>query len=57
MSSQRLPGLVKGPKKGHSGSKINFFEIDPEGGLGAWEAQKTHFYGYLSLFGPLLGPL
>ena len=50
-------GLVKGQKKGHFGSKIDFSEIDPEGGLGAWGAQKTHFYGGLSLFWPSFRPL
>ena len=56
MASQRpfrsFQGLAKGPKKGHLGSKIDFSEIDPEGGLGAWGAQKIHFYGGLSLFRP-----
>ena len=50
-------GLAKGPKRGHFGSKIDFSEIDPEGGLGAWGAQKTHFYGDLSLFWPSFRPL
>ena len=50
-------GLVKGQKKGHFGPKIDFSEIDPEGGLGAWGAQKTHFYDDLGLFLPLFRPL
>ena len=44
--------LAMGQKKGHFGSKIDFSEIDPEGGLGAWGGQKTHFYGGLSMFWP-----
>ena len=46
-----------GPKKGLWGSKIDFSEIDPEGGLGARGAQEKHFYGDLRLFWPFLGPL
>ena len=44
-----LSGACKGAEKG---SKIDFSEIDPEGGLRAWGARKTHFYGDLSLFWP-----
>ena len=49
-------GLAKGPKKGRLGSKIDFSEIYPEDGLGAWGAQKTHFYGDLSLLWPTFRP-
>ena len=46
MASQRLfRGLQRGRKRVILGSKIDFSEIDPEGGLRAWGAQKTHFYG------------
>ena len=58
MASQRpFRSLQRGRKGGHLGSKIDFSEIDPEGGLRAWGAQKTHFYGDLSLFWPILAPL
>ena len=57
MTSQRpFTGLLRGRKGGHFGSKIDFFEIDPEGGLGAWGAHKTPFYGGLSMFWPPLRP-
>ena len=55
--AKAFQGLAKGPKKWVIlGQKIDVSEIDPEGGLGAWGAQKTHFYGDLSLFWPTFRP-